>query len=110
MLQVEQLVAQLVAQDMQAVRQQSQQIMGGGEGGDPLVALKQEELNIKAQATQADIADGQRKLDLQQSTLQERARQFDQRLASQEETTDKKIQASTEREIMRLNQRNNQGG
>lgn len=110
MLQVEQLVAQLVAQDMQAVRQQSQQIMGGGEGGDPLVALKQEELNIKAQATQADIAEGQRKLDLQQATLQERARQFDQRLASQEEATDKKIQASTEREIMRLNQRNNQGG
>lgn len=110
MLQVEQLVAQLVAQDMQAVRQQSQQIMGGGEGGDPLVALKQEELNIKAQATQANISEGQRKLDIQQATLQERARQFDQRLASQEEATDKKIQASTEREIMRLNQANNRGG
>ena len=110
MLQVERLVAQLIAQDMQAVRQMSQQIAGGGQAGDPLIGLKQEELNIKAQAAQADIAEGQRKLDLQQATLQERARQFDQRLASQEATTDKKIQASTEREIMRLNQKNNPGG
>ena len=102
MLEIEALVAQNIAQDMQAVRQMSQQIQGGQQGPDPLIALKEKELQIKETDTQAGIAEGQRKLDLQQATLQERARQFNERIATQEEINDKRIKASTQREIMRI--------
>ena len=64
MLQVEAMVAQIVAQELTAVRQLSQQIMGGGEeeGPDPLIALKQQEIDLKGQKTQADIANDQAKI------------------------------------------------
>ena len=75
--------------------------MGGGQGGDPLIALKEQELNIKAQATEADIAEGQQKLDLERQKMAQRDRQFDDRLQSQEQLSREKIQASTQREIMR---------
>lgn len=101
MLDIETQTAQLIAQEMQNVRQMSQQIMGGGQGGDPLIALKEQELNIKAQATEADIAEGQQKLDLERQKMAQRDRQFDDRLQSQEQLSREKIQASTQREIMR---------
>ena len=111
MLEIETMVAQLIAQDMQAVRQASQQIMGGeNQGPDPLLALKEKELQIKEQGTAADISEGQRKLDLQAATLQERARQFNERLASQEETNDKRIEATTQRELMRIQAQRQQRG
>lgn len=111
MLEIETMVAQLIAQDMQAVRQASQQIMGGeNQGPDPLLALKEKELQIKEQGTAADISEGQRKLDLQAATLQERARQFNERLASQEESNDKRIEATTQRELMRIQAQRQQRG
>ena len=111
MLEIETMVAQLIAQDMQAVRQASQQIMGGeNQGPDPLLALKEKELQIKEQGTAADISEGQRKLDLQAATLQERARQFNERLASQEESNDKRIEATTQRELLRIQAQRQQRG
>ena len=112
MLDVETLVAQIIAQEMQTVRQMSQSIMGGeGQGPDPLLALKEKELQIKEQGTAADISEGQRKLDLQAATLQERSRQFNERLASQEQSNQQRIEATNQRELMRIQaQREQQRG
>ena len=107
MLQVEALVAQIIAQEMTAVRALSQQIAGGGEeaGPDPLIMLKQQEVDQKGQKTQADIANDQQKLALEQEKMLERSRQFDDRLESQEGQTAARINASNEREMMRLRQK-----
>ena len=107
MLQVEAMVAQIIAQELTAVRQLSQQIMGGGEeeGPDPLIALKQQEIDLKGQKTQADIANDQAKFGLDEQKLQERSRQFDERLESQETQTAARISASDRREMMRLRQK-----
>ena len=107
MLQVEAMVAQIVAQELTAVRQLSQQIMGGGEeeGPDPLIALKQQEIDLKGQKTQADIANDQAKISLDEQKMQERSRQFDDRLESQEKQTEQRINASDRREMMRLRQK-----
>ncbi len=107
MLQVEAMVAQIVAQELTAVRELSQQIMGGGqeEGPDPLIALKQQEIDLKGQKTQADIANDQAKISLDEQKMQERSRQFDDRLESQEKQTEQRINASDRREMMRLRQK-----
>ena len=107
MLQVEAMVAQIVAQELTAVRELSQQIMGGGqeEGPDPLIALKQQEIDLKGQKTQADIANDQAKLGLEEQKMQERSRQFDDRLESQEKQTEQRINASNMRENMRLREK-----
>jgi len=107
MLQVEAMVAQIIAQELTAVRELSQQIMGGGqeEGPDPLIALKQQEIDIKGQKTQADIANDQSKLSLEEQKMQERSRQFDDRLESQEKQTEQRITASDRREMMRLREK-----
>jgi hypothetical protein len=111
MLDVETLVAQIIAQEMQTVRQMSQSIMGGeGQGPDPLLALKEKELQIKEQGTAADISEGQRKLDLQAATLQERSRQFNERLASQEQSNQQRIEATNQRELMRIQAQREQRG
>ena len=107
MLQVEAMVAQIIAQELTAVRELSQQIMGGGqeEGPDPLIALKQQEIDLKGQKTQADIATDQAKLGLEEQKMQERSRQFDDRLESQEKQTEQRINASNMRENMRLREK-----
>ena len=107
MLQVEAMVAQIIAQELTAVRELSQQIMGGGqeEGPDPLIALKQQEIDLKGQKTQADIANDQAKLGLEEQKMQERSRQFDDRLESQEKQTEQRINASNMRENMRLREK-----
>ena len=81
--------------------------MGGGEeeGPDPLIALKQQEIDIKGQKTQADIANDQANLGLDEQNMQERSRQFDDRLESQENQTAALISASDRREMMRLRQK-----
>ena len=92
---------------MTALRVLSQEIAGGGEqeGPDPLIALKQQEIEIKGQRTAADIANDQAKFGLDEQKLQERSRQFDDRLESQEGQTAARIEASDRRELMRLRQK-----
>ena len=84
MLQVEALIATIVADKVASVRMMSQQIMAGAqqEGPDPLLALKERELAIDEQKTLADIQNDQAKLQLEQEKLAERARQFSQRIQS----------------------------
>jgi len=107
MLQVETLIAQIIAQEMTALRQQSQHIAGGGEeeGPDPLIALKQQEIDIKGQKTQADIANDQAKLALEEQKVVQRGEHFEDRIESQEKQTAERIRASDRREMMRLREK-----
>ena len=99
MLALEGLTAQLVAEGMQMVKQMSQQV--SGQGPDPLVQLKEQELQIKAQAEQNDAQMDQAKLNLDAQNQRLRADQFQQRLAAQERQTDKRIQSAMEREMLK---------
>ena len=113
MLEIESAVAQIIAQELQNLRQLSIGIAGQAnpkeqQGPDPLIALKQQELQIKAQAEQNDAALDQAKLGLEEQKVQERARQFDERLASQEAQTAARLDAQAKRELLRL--QNRRGG
>lgn len=106
MLQMEQMTAQFVAEGLQQLRQLSQQLSGAG-APDPLVQLKEAELQQKAQESQADQQIDQAKVQLTAQNQEMRSDQFQQRLAAQERQTQARIQAAMEREL--LKQRNNGG-
>jgi len=99
MLAIEGITAQFVAQGMQMVQKMSQQV--SGQGPDPLVQLKEKELQIKAQAEQTDAQVDQAKLNLDAQNQRTRADQFQQRLASQERQTSARIQSAMEREMIK---------
>jgi len=98
-MQYQAMVAQMVAQGMQQAKEQSGQL--SGQGPDPLVQLKEKELEIKAQSEQSDAQLDQAKLQLDQSNQQMRGQQFQQRLQSQEQQTDKRINSAMERELLK---------
>ncbi len=99
MLQLEGLTAQFIAEGMQMVKQMSQQV--SGQGPDPLVKLKEQELQIRAQSEQADAQLDAAKLNLDAQNQQMRSDQFQQRLASQERQTAARIDAARERELLK---------
>jgi len=99
MMQIEGLTAQFVAEGMQQVKQLSQQV--SGQGPDPLVKLKEQELQIRAQAEQADAQNDAAKLNLEAQGQQMRSDQFQQRLASQERQTAARIDAAMQREFIK---------
>ena len=98
-LQYQAMVAQLVAQGMQQAKELSGQI--SGQGPDPLVKLKEQELQIRAQAEQNDANTDKAKLQLDAQNQQIRADQFGKRLASQEAQTEARIQSAMERELLK---------
>ena len=98
-MQYQMMVAQFVAEGMQQVKQLSGQV--SGQGPDPLLQLKEKELEIKAQSEQADSQIDQAKLQLDAQNQQMRAEQFQQRLASQESQTDKRIESAMQRELLK---------
>ncbi len=104
-MQYQMMVAQFVAEGMQQAKQLSAQV--SGQGPDPLVQLKEKELEIKAQAEQADSQIDQAKLQLDAQNQQMRAEQFQQRLASQESQTDKRIESAMQRELLKQRGLNN---
>jgi hypothetical protein len=101
MLEIEKLTAQLVAQGMQQLKELSGQMSGAG-GPDPLVQLKEAELQQKAQADQMDNQVDMAKLQLDQQGQAMRGQQFQQRLASQEEMTRERIDSAMQRELLKL--------
>ena len=104
-MQYQAMVAQLVAQGMQQVKEMSGQLTG--QGPDPLIQLKEKELEIKSQAEQADAQIDQAKLQLDAQNQQMRGQQFQQRLASQEAQTDKRIESAMQRELLKQRGQNN---
>jgi len=99
-MQYQALVAQGVAQGLQQSKQLSAQISGAGQP-DPLVKLKEQELQIKSQAEQADAQLDQAKLQLDAQNQQMRSEQFNKRLASQEAMTQARIDSAMQREVMK---------
>ena len=100
MLDIERITAQFVAEGLQQVKELSGELSGAG-APDPLVQLKEQELQIKAQGDQADQAIDQAKVELDAQNQQMRGSQFDRRLASQEAQTQARIQSAMEREILK---------
>jgi len=108
MMQMELITAQLIAEGMQQVKALSDQVANAGEdqGPDPLIALKQQELQIKGQKSEADIAMDQAELQLDQEKEMRKADEFQQRLQSQEDQTAARIQSALDREQMRQQNQN----
>ena len=107
-LELDAMVARIVAQEMQNLKQLSAQISGQGqEGPDPLVQLKQQELQLDAQRQQAELQLDQQELAMDQQRMQNKQQEFQQRLQSQERQTQARIQAALERELLK---QQNQGG
>jgi hypothetical protein len=102
-VQLEAAVANQIAQDLQALRELNDQITGQGqEGPDPVVALKEQELQLRAQRDQAQIAQDQAELELDRQKAAERAREFEARLQQNRDLTMTKLQAAAEREQARI--------
>ena len=99
MMQFEGLVAQYIAEGMQQVKQLSAQV--SGQGPDPVVQLKQQELQLDAQEAERDAQLDAAKLQLDQQTMQMRDRQFYDRLQAQAAQTRARIDAGREREILK---------
>jgi hypothetical protein len=108
-LELEAMVAQMNAQEFQNLKQLSMQISGAGQqqGPDPLVQLKQQELQIDAQQQQHEAQMDQAELQLDQQRMQNKQTEFQQRIASQERQTQARIDSAMEREL--LKQRMNRG-
>jgi hypothetical protein len=104
-MQYQALVAQLVAQGMQQVKEMSGQMTG--QGPDPLIQLKEKELEIKAQSEQSDAQVDQAKLQLDAQNQEMRGEQFQQRLASQEAQTQARIDSAMQREVLKQRGQNN---
>ena len=99
--QVQGLIAQFIAEELQSIKQLSQQVSGEGGGPDPLVALKEKELQIKETQVQAGIQNDQQKLDLDKQKAQTRSQEFNSRMQANQEMAMQKMQAAAERETMR---------
>ena len=104
-LEIESAVANLISQGMQEVKALSIQISGQGqEGPDPLVALKQQDLQLRAQRDQNEAQMDQARLELDRQKAEANARLSEERIESSEEIVAARIQAAKEREL--LKQRN----
>jgi hypothetical protein len=101
-VQLQAMQAQFIAQGMQQLQQQGRAMAGEGEEDqqpDPLLALKGQELQIKQQKVQGDLAMDQQELALDQEREARKATEFQQRLASQERQTAARIDAAEDREL-----------
>jgi hypothetical protein len=106
MLEVERMTAQFIAEGLQGVKDLSGEMSGAG-APDPLVELKQQEIQARAEGDAADNQIDQAKLQLDAQNQEMRSEQFDERIAAQERQTSARIQAAMDREV--LKQQNNRG-
>ena len=107
MIDLEAKTAQYVAEGMSRLKALSAELSGAGKP-DPLVQLKEKELQVKAQAEQNDAQIDRQKLGLEAQKVAQRDAQFDKRLESQEKQTAARINAAERREQMK--QQGGQGG
>jgi len=99
-MEIEAMVADLVAQGMQEVKSLSTQISGGGQP-DPLIALKQQDLELRAKQDAAENQIDQARLALDQQKAQNNAQLGAARIDSQEGIVAARIKAARERELMK---------
>ena len=79
------------------------QISGGGQP-DPLIALKQQDLELRAQRDAAENQIDQARLSLDREKAENTAQLGAARIQSQEEIVQARIQAARERELMKQQQ------
>ena len=98
----EALKSQFIAQGMQELKAINAQVTGADQPPvDPVVQLKEKELQIKSQKNQADTAIDQDELQLDAQKETRKAQEFDIRQQNQQNQTQAKIQAAFDREILR---------
>lgn len=110
-IQREGMIALLVAQYMQQVRDMQNQF-AGGEGGeaDPVVQLKEQELQLRAQRDQADAQRDQAKLQLDAQKVEQQGQVAQDRIQSQENIAQLRADVARERVgVLDRNMRRNQG-
>jgi len=101
-VQVQALVAQQIAEDLQALRELNSQITGEAGQPDPLIALKEQEIQMRSQKDQAQIELDRDELALAQQKAEQRAQEQAQRIQQTRELTMVKLQATADRERMRV--------
>ena len=103
LIQIESRVAELIAQGMQEVKAASTQISGGGQE-DPLIALKAKDLEIKSQRDQNESMIDEQRLALERQKAETNAVLGAERIKSNEEMVQARIDAAKEREILKQRQ------
>ena len=98
-LQREALVSLKIAQFLQEVRQLQDQL-SGGQGPDPIVALKEKELQIRAQNDQAQRQVDMQRLNLETQKMQANMAANQARIQSQERIAAERAKVSRERASM----------
>jgi len=108
-IQREGMIALLIAQYLQQVRDMQNQLAGGGGGqADPVVALKEKELELRAQEQQTDAQVDQAKLQLDSQKLQQDQQNAQARIDSQENIAQLRAQVGRERvEVLKDNMQGN---
>jgi len=98
-MQREAMISLNVAQYLMDVRTMQSSLMneGSGTGPDPIVALKEQELQMRAAKDQADIQVKQQGLQNEQMRIQENAQANDERIASQEKIAQGRFEVARER-------------
>ena len=99
-LEMESMVAELIAQGLQEVKAMSMQISGQGQP-DPLVALKEQDLQLRAQRDANENAVDQARLQLDEQKATTNAALGEARIRSTEDIAQARIDAAKEREIMK---------
>jgi len=98
----EALKSQFIAQGMQQLKDINAQVTGADQPPvDPVVQLKEKELQIKSQKNQADTAIDQAELRLDAQKEARKAQEFDIRQQNQAQQSQAKIQAAFDREMLR---------
>ena len=110
-IQREGMIALLVAQYMQEVRDLQNQLMGGdGAEADPVVQLKEQELQLRAQRDQTDAQRDQAKLQLDAQKVEQQGQVAQDRIQSQENIAQLRADVARERVgVLDRNMRRNQG-
>jgi hypothetical protein len=85
---------------MQSAKELSSEISGAG-APDPLVQLKEKEIQVKSEEATADNQIDQAKLQLDAQNQEMRSEQFGKRIAAQERQTAARIQAAMDRELVK---------
>ena len=101
-MQLDSMIATLISQGMQEVKQVSTQISGGG-GPDPLLALKEQDLQIRAKRDEQDAMIDQARIKLDTEKATANAALGNKRIESAEDMTQARIDAAREREILKQN-------
>ena len=94
-LEKEALIALKVTQYMQEAKQMQTEL--SGEGADPVITLKAQELEQRAAKDQADIAAKEQSLANEQMRIQENSQANDERIASQEKIAQGRQEIARER-------------